>query len=144
MGPRPSASRRAREALAQATGDIAPAVVGIFPALLGVDSSQGSADHRLMGLADPAEQIAGEVHAAAPPARAEHFPGGRLQALMAVADHQLDATGAATGQRRRKTAQSASALLGITVMPSTSRRPSRFTAINAFLAVRRGSRNAGK
>ena len=90
------------EPLTQAVGDLTPAGMGLVAVGLSEDGLYHGADHRLVGLAHAGQQIALEMHAAALPPGAQDLACGGLQALMGVADHQLHAPQAASGQRTQE------------------------------------------
>ena len=83
------------EPLAQAVGDLAPAGMGLVGVGLGEDGLHHRADHPLVGLAQAGQQIALKMHAAALPSGTQDLACGGLQALVGVADHQLNTAQAA-------------------------------------------------
>jgi hypothetical protein len=71
---------------------------------------------------------------------AKHLARSHLQALMAIADHQLNPAQAPCRQRSEDLVQNGSASDGPTAMPRTWRRPSAFapTAIMMLEVARKG------
>jgi hypothetical protein len=71
--------------------DLAPLRLGGAGVVLGEGGRDEGRDDAPAAAAGMGERIAHEVHPAALPAGAEHARDGRLDALMGVRDHQLDA-----------------------------------------------------
>jgi hypothetical protein len=90
------------EPLPQVVGDLTPAGMGLIMLLLGANVLHNCADHRLVGLAHPGQQVALEMHAATLPSGAQDLPGSGLPAFMGVADHQLPAAQPAARERLQK------------------------------------------
>jgi hypothetical protein len=78
--------------LTQGVGLVIPAGLDLRGFLLGKHRAQRRSDHALMGFGDALVQVAGKVHAAALPAAAalQHLPDRVGDALVGVADHELD------------------------------------------------------
>ena len=73
------------EALRQRGGQIIPAGLDLFLALLGEHAAQGSGDHALVSLGDALQQVAGKVDSAALPHTAlELTPDGLGQPRVSV------------------------------------------------------------
>src|SRR5204862_4552335 len=66
------------------------------------DCADGRTDHAALGLAGVRQGVAHEVHPTALPGGLEHLGGGRLDALVAVTDHQLHAAQATTVQAAKE------------------------------------------
>ena len=79
-----------REFVAELIGDDAPLSVRGFGAFLSEDGIDKREYHLPLSLAGVRECIAHKMHPAALPRRAKHLGDCRLDALMRVADHQLD------------------------------------------------------
>ena len=92
-------------------------------------------NHSSVTLTDEGERVSHEVDAAALPGSTEHFGCGGLEPLVRVADDELDPAQARRVSERRNSVQNASASEGITVMPSTSRRPCALTATAMITAA---------
>jgi hypothetical protein len=75
----------------QLVGDLAPLRLGGAGVVLGKGGADEGGDDTSSLLSGMRQHVAHEVHAAALPARAEHFGDGDLDTLMRVRDHQLDA-----------------------------------------------------
>ena len=80
---------------AQLVGDLAPLLARGLGVVLGEGGGDESGDDAAAALAGMGQGVAHEVHAAALPGGAQHFGDGRLDALVGVGDHQLDAAQAA-------------------------------------------------
>jgi hypothetical protein len=83
-------------------GDLAPLQAGHFGVLLGKGGGDEGSDDTPALLAGMGQDIAHEVHAATLPGGMQHLGNRRLEPLMRIRDHQLDAAQAAPGQRTQK------------------------------------------
>jgi hypothetical protein len=93
---------RPGEAFGQGAGQVIPTGLDLRSLLLGEHRAQCGGDHALVGFGYPLQQVAGKVHAAALPAAALQHPPNRIgEALVGVADHELDPTEAALLLLRR-------------------------------------------
>jgi hypothetical protein len=105
--------------------------------------ADGRADHAPLRLAGVRQGVAHEVHPATLPGGLEDLGDGGLDALVAVADDELDAAQAAPVQAAQELRPEGFSLLAPTFSPSTSRWPSVFTptaTITATLTMRPASR----
>jgi len=88
------------EALSQGAGQVIPAGLDLRGFLLSKHRAQRGGDHALMRFGYALEQVARKVHSAALPAAAlQHPPDRAGEALVGIADHELDPTEAALFQR---------------------------------------------
>ena len=79
------------EALGQGAGQVIPTGLDLSGLLLGEHRAQRGGDHALMGFGHPLQQVAGEMDPAALPAAAlQHPPDCIGEALVGVADDELD------------------------------------------------------
>jgi hypothetical protein len=79
------------EAIHQGGGQIIPAGLDLFLALLGEHAAQGSGDHALVGFGDALQQVSGKVDTAALPDASLQLAADALGAAgLGVRDHQLD------------------------------------------------------
>ena len=79
------------EALGQGAGQVIPTGLDLSGLLLGEHRAQRGGDHALMGFGHPLQQVAGEMDPAALPAAALQHPPDRIgEALVGVADDELD------------------------------------------------------
>jgi hypothetical protein len=83
-------------------GNLAPLQAGHFGILLGKGGGDEGGNDAPALLAGMRQDIAHEMHAATLPRGVQYFGNGRLEPLMRVRDHQLDAPEAAPCQRAQK------------------------------------------
>jgi hypothetical protein len=116
-------------------GHLTPLGAGRFSVFLGKGGGDEGGNDTPAVLAGMGQHIAHEVHPATLPGGVQNFGNRRLEPLMRIRDHQLDAAQAAPGQRAQELDPEGLGLGGPIVMPSTSRRPSLLTATARMTAA---------